>query len=92
MTVEGLLPCPFCGGKADVERNGDRRQSAIVVCLDCGCRLESNEHGSGHDWNQRAAQTSEVKEAFLDICENIDVYVDCDNALNIIARALGIER
>lgn len=50
-----LLPCPFCGGEAEFERIGDRRQSTIIACLECGCRLESGETFShGGAWNTRA--------------------------------------
>ena len=31
-----LRPCPFCGKAAEFERRGDRRQSCIVVCSECG--------------------------------------------------------
>lgn len=50
-----LLPCPFCGGDAEFERMGDRRQSCIVACTDCGCRHESSdEHeNNGASWNSR---------------------------------------
>lgn len=50
-----LLPCPFCGGEAEIERYGDPRQSTIYACANCGCRLETGEewdHGTG--WNERA--------------------------------------
>lgn len=51
-----LKPCPFCGGEAEFERMGDRRQSCIVVCTDCGGRHESGDEGerSGDSWNRRA--------------------------------------
>jgi Lar family restriction alleviation protein len=50
-----LLPCPFCGGEAEFERLGTRRQSCIVVCIDCGCRLESadQDDNCGVSWNTR---------------------------------------
>lgn len=48
-----LLPCPFCGGRATVVREGTPRQSSIVECEYCGCRLESNEQGAGYYWNLR---------------------------------------
>lgn len=51
---EALLPCPFCGDEAEVERYGTPRQSCIVACTNCGCRLSSNENGAGRAWNQRA--------------------------------------
>jgi len=49
-----LQPCPFCNGPAEFERIGDRKQSCIVVCQECGCRLESNEEGDacGQQWNR----------------------------------------
>jgi Lar family restriction alleviation protein len=50
-----LKPCPFCGGEAEFERLGTRRQSCIVVCTECGCHHESsdeNEH-NGSSWNRR---------------------------------------
>lgn len=38
-----LKPCPFCGGKAQVDRMGTNRASMIISCEDCGCTLESGE-------------------------------------------------
>ncbi len=49
-----LKPCPFCGGEAEVEREGTSRQSCIIDCANCGCRLESNEIGAGDAWNRRS--------------------------------------
>lgn len=51
-----LLPCPFCGGEAEIERIGNSRQSSIINCTDCSCTLESNENpeATGTDWNTRA--------------------------------------
>lgn len=37
-----LLPCPFCGGEAEVTSNGRGQFTAGVRCRDvtgCGCRL-----------------------------------------------------
>ena len=54
-----LKPCPFCGGEATLEYDGARKgthsQSCIVLCLECGCTLESNEEGDscGRQWNTR---------------------------------------
>lgn len=49
-----LLPCPFCGGKAVVERKGTAKQSCIIACESCGCRLETGEVWSmGDRWNTR---------------------------------------
>lgn len=38
-----MKPCPFCGGAAEIERAGDHRQSMIVVCTECGARVESGD-------------------------------------------------
>ncbi len=49
-----LLPCPFCGGEAEIERYGTGRYSTIYQCTECSCRLETGEtfhHGAS--WNQR---------------------------------------
>lgn len=57
-TGPALLPCPFCGGKAQIERLGDGRQSMIIACEDCGCRLESPDTAMVYEkhwaWNRRA--------------------------------------
>ena len=56
MSDTQLKPCPFCGGEAETDRVGNLRQSHIVTCTDCGCRLESNEtFNHGVSWNTRAA-------------------------------------
>ncbi len=50
-----LLPCPFCGGGAEFERMGTARQSCIVACQECGCRLETGEVSQcGQRWNTRS--------------------------------------
>ena len=52
-----LLPCPFCGGKAAIERHGTMRQSCIIACEDCSCRLETGEvFDMGRAWNTRHSQ------------------------------------
>ena len=50
-----LLPCPFCGGEAEFERRGTYRCSSIIVCQECGCRVEANEvdEFNGEMWNRR---------------------------------------
>lgn len=48
-----LLPCPFCGGDAEVVQLGTGRQSCQVACTNCSCTLESNENGAGYYWNHR---------------------------------------
>lgn len=59
-----LLPCPFCGGDAEIKRKGNYRQSMIIGCVDCHCELESDDvvgltNVSVYSWNRRV----EIKEA-----------------------------
>lgn len=56
-----LLPCPFCGGEAEFEREGTSRRSCIVRCRNCGARHESSDEGkrSGRSWNTLAAPPSQ---------------------------------
>ena len=52
--MSNLKPCPFCGGDAEIERLGDRRQSTVYSCTQCGCMLEtSEEFNHGSVWNTR---------------------------------------
>ena len=52
--IPELKPCPFCGGEPIVERQGDRRQSHIIYCGECGGRLETGETwNAGQLWNTR---------------------------------------
>lgn len=62
--LDALLPCPFCGGEAGVERYGTPRASTIISCLNCGCRLESGEtRRHGWAWNTRAALEAKAVDA-----------------------------
>lgn len=57
-TEVALLPCPFCGGSAGIERKGTAKQSSIIACNDCGCRLETGEIWNiGKRWNTRGPAT-----------------------------------
>lgn len=56
-----LLPCPFCGGKASIERKGDRRMSTVYSCDWCGCSLETGEEWDhGKAWNTRPTPVAPV--------------------------------
>ena len=63
--MSDLLPCPFCGGQAEIIRFGTPRWSAIVECMECGGRLESGDEGeeSGRHWNTRASQWKPIDTA-----------------------------
>ena len=62
-----LLPCPFCGGEAEVERSGTNRRSHIIACTDCGCRLETGETwNAGSAWNTRQPTQSDAVQAEIE--------------------------
>lgn len=57
-----LLPCPFCGGEAEIERYGDARESTQYGCTMCGCTLETGEEwGHGRRWNEREPSPGETQ-------------------------------
>jgi Lar family restriction alleviation protein len=58
--MQNLEPCPFCGGRAALDREGTRQQSSIIFCSDCGARVEANETGefNGDHWNRRFPRLS----------------------------------
>ena len=61
MNLVKLLPCPFCNGDAEFQRLGDRRQSCIVACTNCGARHESPDQDefNGSSWNRRFGPKAE---------------------------------
>lgn len=61
--MQNLAPCPFCDGEAEFERLGTSRQSSIIACSNCGCRLEANEteENNGSQWNRRSLSSERLK-------------------------------
>ena len=58
-SIAALLPCPFCGGEAEIQRKGSHRASMIVTCTNCGCKVESGDvYGlttpERMEWNRRS--------------------------------------
>ena len=59
--MEELKPCPFCGGRACVNRN----RYVGVECLECGAKARSTKCTEGNEardvvtkrWNSRVADT-----------------------------------
>ena len=58
-----LLPCPFCGGAADLNTGVIREVKTFdVVCRDCGgAMMASNEDDVIADWNTRPADVGTGK-------------------------------
>ena len=69
-----LKPCPFCGGKPEIERPGTRRASMIIVCQQCGCRVESGDIAGltieeNWAWNARPDIRRKTIEECAKLCE-----------------------
>jgi Lar family restriction alleviation protein len=67
-----LKPCPFCGGKANIDRMGTGRVSMQISCEDCGCSLETGETwiDENSSWNQRETNVTNITNNYAPI--NID--------------------
>ena len=60
LNAESLLPCPFCGGKADIQLDGD---DEFVRCASCNAGTNAGGIRFGFEdlamvvrkWNRRAA-------------------------------------
>lgn len=67
-----LRPCPFCGGEAEIERMGNRDESCLVVCTNCGCQHEGpdRDEQSGSLWNIRIEEDA-ARASFASIDETI---------------------
>ena len=79
-----LLPCPFCGGKAEINRFGNFLQSTQYECTDCGCLLETGEEfNHGTQWNTRAMNADKDRlqlaiKALCDLNQVLDDIWDID--------------
>lgn len=64
---EGLLPCPFCGGKAKEEWRSGGRAHHRIFCL--GCQASTGWANIGHDasayrdWNTRLSGWRDIASA-----------------------------
>jgi len=85
-----LLPCPFCNGKAEIERLGDRGQSTIYACTECSCRLETGEEwGHGARWNMRAGVHHEPPSEWIrEEGDDDDVEDDGDESIGFVEEDL----
>ena len=53
--MSDLLPCPFCGGKADIDYDGSVYDGTHVYCTECDIRTESYKTKTGSTWDVDAA-------------------------------------
>ena len=58
MSKVNLLPCPFCGGKAEMRIT--KYGGSYVMCTRCFCRTIDGGHGIVKAmWNRRAGEQNE---------------------------------
>lgn len=55
--VVSLLPCPFCGGAAELDPSDDSERHWFVWCTTCGCGTDTSVDPaeSVQEWNRRVA-------------------------------------
>mgnify|MGYP002868994162 CR=1 FL=1 len=60
VTMQELKPCPFCGGKAEVESASQKYSGYRIRCgnldchVPCGTFWHDSEAGAAEVWNRRA--------------------------------------
>lgn len=62
LVLQGLLPCPFCGGAA---KEFDRLDSNTITCQGCGAKIKQSEMGQGDAaarWNRRPELTQQAED------------------------------
>lgn len=60
--MDKLKPCPFCGGKAELEHSGDRPAFSYIRCTNCCLKSpgimisfsKSSDEEAIANWNRRA--------------------------------------
>ena len=86
-----LRECPFCGGKAEIKRNGAARGPMLIGCTDCHAELESGDVvgltlPQNYQWNRRAALASgdEVEQLRISLFNAIGEVEQQRNALKFM--------
>lgn len=80
--IDGLKNCPFCNGKAFIERESTRSVSGIISCEDCGCFQEASETWVAiQTWNTRRGEGA-IIEALKVLGPFELVNGDCGKRLN----------
>lgn len=70
MKIPELKPCPFCGGRAYIEKhqrafvNAESTHVSFVRCMQCGARSERFDHRNYAESTRRASAFSDAVEAW----------------------------
>lgn len=69
--TENLLPCPFCGGEAEMSINDDYTGSVFIACKICGISTDTYHPSDKSDaiaaWNRREPVISNMETTTLNI-------------------------
>lgn len=88
-----LLPCPFCGGEAQLKQTGSKQ--ITIRCKSCPAKMvqkvlrysvEWLEESMMGDWNKRAAEQSVHQTCSTCGGENGKHELDCRVAHNMLAE------
>ena len=84
--MNDLKKCPFCGGEATIQPEGDYHE---IHCVDCGIELDRHTYEEAVTaWNTRAkteaekkieAVRNECEKAITDACRALDGSDFCDD-------------
>ena len=70
MRMPELKPCPFCGGRAYVEKhhrayvNNVSTHVSFVRCMQCGARAQRFDHADYVESNRRTSAQSDAMDAW----------------------------
>jgi hypothetical protein len=59
MTASKIVPCPFCGGDADLHDDGDEYMRIVCPCTGFG-PLRQTEHEAIDAWNARTPEAATI--------------------------------
>ena len=87
MMAEKLMPCPFCGGEADVHYFAHDDSECTVMCSNPNCRASVSARSCGSMttaynrarklWNRRAERTCSAVEFIEEETFGTGVYFEC---------------
>ena len=69
-----LLPCPFCGGEAEMNYSVFFKYEAYARCKCCGARTMEFSSASLQDARLKAIQSWNTRKPMQEICERLEEY------------------
>lgn len=87
-----LLPCPFCGGEARLQRKG-KKHGYYVICKKCGCRTPYYQFQflSDEELRDTAIKTWNTRKPMEQIAEKLETEMKDYEAEHAWNYAKGLE-